>query len=332
MVGTLAAHADDAKKAEKPDVSIVPARASGNVFGDAESAFRYRVGANRAIKGRVTWRLASGTATIKAGEVPLAVGPDAPADIAIKIPIPPLKDGVILPTKLSLFIIEEKQTKASATFEQDVWIFPKSAFADRTEWLKKLKITLYDPKGATEKLFTAEKIPFELARGLNDIGDLKEGILIVGEGIALDDEKGLGVALKKAAESGLTVLCLAPASGELPIPGLASAEDFEELTFRKDIVRKLDKRLDADGWPPDGKAIASTLTVKKGDDSAVGEVAAGAGGWPWVEARSGKGRWAVCGLAIVAKWDAGPTPRFLFARMLEYMTDTKMEPPKENDR
>lgn len=328
----VAGRADDAKKAEKPDVGIVPVRAPGNVFGDGESAFRYRVEAGRAIKGRVTWRLASGTATIKAGEVALAAGPDAPADIAIKIPVPPVKDGVVLPTKLTVSVIEEKQIKASATLERDVWIFPPSAFADRTEWLKKLKITLYDPKGATEKLFTAEKIPFGEVRGVADIEAIKEGLLIVGEGIALDGEKGLGIALKKAASSGLTVLCLAPASGELAIPGLGSAVDLEELTFRKDIVRKLDKRLDADGWPPDGQAIASTLTVKKGDDSAVGEVAAGPGGWPWVEARSGTGRWAVCGYAIVAKWEAGPTPRYFFARMLEYLTDSKMEPPKENDR
>ena len=225
-------------------------------------------------------------------------------------------------------------TKPSATIGRDVWIFPRSAFADRTAWLKKLKITLYDPKGATAKLFEAEKIPFDEARETDAVEALTDGVLIVGEGLALDEEKGLVAAMKKAAAAGATVLCLAPSSGEIAIPGVDSSDGLEELTFRKGIVRKLDKRLDPDCWLPDGKAIASTLTLKKGDDSAVGEIKLGPGGWPRAEARSasGKGCWAFCGLAIVAKWEAGPTPRFLFARMLEYLTESKIEPKQENGR
>jgi len=325
---------DGAKGDEKPDVSIVSAGAPGNVFGDAVSAFPLRVEALNGIKGRLTWRLAAGTATIKAGEAAIEAGPNAPGEITIKIAVPPVKDGVVLAAKLSISVFEAGKAKPTATHERDIWIFPQSPFADRTEWLKKLKITLYDPKGPTAKLFAAEKIPFEEARDADAVEALKEGVLIVGEGLALDDEKGLVAAMKKAAAAGATVLCLAPLSGEIAIPGVGPADGLEELTFRKGIVRKLDKRLDADGWLPDGKAIASTLTLKKGDDSAVGEIKLGSGGWPWAETQSvsGKGRWAFCGLAIVAKWEAGPTPRFLFARMLEHLTESKIEPQKETDR
>ncbi len=331
----LLAYGSGAKGDEKPAVSVAPLRAPGNAFGDEESAFAFRIEAVQPIKGRVAWRLAAGTATIKAGEVDFAAGPGAPADITVKIAVPPVKDGVVLATKLTLSVIEGGQTKATATTERDVWLFPRSAFADRIEWLKKLKITLYDPKGATAKLFAAEKIPFEEVRELDAVEALKEGVLIVGEGVAFHDEKGLAATLPKLAAAGLTVLCLAPAGGEVVIPGIGGPRgELEELSFKRDIVRPLDKRLDADGWLPDGKAVASTLTVKKGDDSALGEVAAGAGGWTWVEASygAGKGRWAVCGLAIVAKWEAGPTPRFLFVRLLEHLTDTKTEPKKETER
>jgi len=309
---------------------IVAVAAPGNAFGDAVTPFAFRVEAQNAVKGRLTWRLATGTATIKSGEAELAAGANA-----IKIAIPPVKDGVVLAAKLTLAAIETGKAKPTATLERDVWIFPQSPFADRGEWLKKLKISLFDPKGATAKLFDAEKIPFEEVRDVDAVAALKGGLLIVGEGVAFGDEKGLAAALHKHAAGGGTVLCLAPASGELAIPGIGSTPgELEDLTFTRGIVRKLDQRLDADGWLPDGKAIASTLTVKKGDDSAVGEIAPGPGGWTWAEANygSGKGRWAICGLAIVAKWEAGPTPRFLFARMLEYLTDPTVDPKKENGR
>ena len=88
-----------------------------------------------------------------------------------------------------------------------------------------------------------------------DVGVLKEGGVIVVEGVSFKDEKGLGETLVKLASGGLSVLILAPSAGEVAIPGIGGpAGGLEELTFRRDIVRTLDKRLDSDGWPPDGKA------------------------------------------------------------------------------
>jgi len=161
---------------------------------------------------------------------------------------------------------------------------------------------------------------------------LKNGILIVGEGVSFKEELGLAAVLNKLAMSGVFVLCLAPAGGEVVIPGLAGpAGGQTDLAFRREPVRFLDKRLDPDGWPANGKTVASTVAVKVIDDGVGGEVSRGPGGWPWVEARyaPGKGRWAVCGLALIAGWNDGPTPRFLFARMLDYLTET--EPKNKGD-
>ena len=251
---------------------------------------------------------------------------DAPTEIAVKVALPPVKAGVVFHTKLTVAVVEADQKKPTATFEQDVWIFPHDPFADRSEWLKKLKITLFDSKGDTAKVFTAAKIPFEETKSVDTLAEVKDGVVIVGEGISFKDEKGLAAALQKLATGGVVVLILAPAGGEVLIPGLGGpAVGFEALTFRREIVRKLDKRLDPDGWLPDGKSVSNSLIVKMGEDAVGGEVVQGPGGWPWVEVRHapGNGRWAFCGLAVIAKWDAGPTPRFLFAKMLEYLTESE---------
>src|SRR5262249_17729682 len=91
---------------KKSAVTITPTRAWGNVFGDQEIEFKFRVDAVKAVKGKVVWRLAAGTATIKGGEVDLAANPNGPAEIAIKLPVPPVKDGIIFHTRLTLSALE----------------------------------------------------------------------------------------------------------------------------------------------------------------------------------------------------------------------------------
>jgi hypothetical protein len=84
--------------------------------------------------------------------------------------------------------------------------------------------------------------------------------------------------------------------------------------------------------------VASTLALKAEDGAVVAEVGSGADGWPWLEAEypTRTGRLIVCGFALFGKaWDAGPTPRYLLARLLEVTTpktDDRDPQQKEKDR
>jgi hypothetical protein len=318
---------------EKPDATVAATKTRGNVFSGVENDFQFKVEAAKAVKGRAVWRVAAGAATVKTGEVAIDAAPGAPATVPVKFAVAEFDKPAILPTKLTVTVYADGQAKPVATYEQDLWVFPKDAFADKSEWLKKLKINLYDPtaKGATTKVLEAAKIPFEQLRSVEAVEGVTEGTVVIGEGVSFKEEKGLAAALQKLAAGGRAVLILAPSEGEVIVPGLGGPAGLEDLTFRREIVRKLDKRLDPDGWPPDGKAVASSIKIKSGDDGVTGEVTAGPGGWPWVEAKYGKGRWAVCGLGVIAKWDDGPTPRFFFARLLEYLTDSETEQPKKEN-
>ncbi len=177
--------------------------------------------------------------------------------------------------------------------------------------------------GATKKTLAAAKVPFEQIDNAAALPELKEGLLLIGEGVSFKEERDLAEALDGLTARGLVVLCLAPTDGEIAIPGISdSGSGLGELTFRRDIVRRLDKRLAPEGWPAYGMA-ASSIVIKMGDSGVVGEVTKGAGGWPWLEARSaaGSGRFALGQHPIIATWETGPTSRFLLAKLLEHLTE-----------
>jgi hypothetical protein len=148
--------------------------------------------------------------------------------------------------------------------------------------------------------------------------------VIVGEGISFKDELELMPALVRAAQRGVRVLVLAPAAGNFLLPGSDGEAAADHLVLRRqDVIRKLDKKLDAVAWPPEGKIVASALTVKADEGKVVAEVVPAGKGWPWlaIEFPEKNGRLAVCGFPLIGAWEASPTPRYLLSAILDHLTD-----------
>jgi hypothetical protein len=284
-------------------------------------AFTGRVGPG--FKGRLVWTLAeaAGGRVLPGGRGEAAVA-DAQGMVTakIKLDFPALKPGIVLKARLTVSLVDDAGG-AAATHEKTIWIFHPNPFAGRTRVLRDLKITLYDPDpaGKTAAALKRLDVPFEEEKHLVEaVTGRKLSVVVVGEGVSFRDEPGLAEALVRLARGGATVICLAPSAGAVPIPGAEQDHGEEVSFFRRDVIRRLDKRLDVASWGG-GKITASTLALKAVEGSVVGEVTAGSGGWPWlqVDYPRTKGRLIVCGFAVVARWQASPTPRYLFARMIE---------------
>ena len=56
-----------------------------------------------------------------------------------------------------------------------VWIFPRDPFADRSEWLKGLKITLFDPEGKTADVLEKAHVPFKFTKNTSASGRTARG-------------------------------------------------------------------------------------------------------------------------------------------------------------
>jgi hypothetical protein len=252
------------------------------------------------------------------GEAPL---PEGGKPVKVMLRTPPLNPGVIQEATLTVHLVADGN-EPSARYEKKIWIFPPDPFANRAKWLAERRIKLYDPepKAKTSALFKEAKIPFEEVPRLAGLEGVQDGVIIVGEGASLQEEPDLLPALVRAATRGARVLCLAPAAGSFVVPGSEGEAAPGTMTLaRPDIVRKLDKRLDAVAWPPTGNSVSRSFALKAEEGKVVAEVNPGVKGWSWlaVDLPDKKGRLVVSGFAIVGSWEAGPTPRYLFARILE---------------
>jgi hypothetical protein len=139
--------------------------------------------------------------------------------------------------------------------------------------------------------------------------------------LSLADHPRLFASLTPAAGRGVPVLCLAPADGRFPWPGDDDPAP-ERLSLRRaDAIVELDRRLDARTWLPDGKSAPRGVLVAAHGGHAVGEVCGSERAWPWFEVRYARAPLLVCGFDVIRRWDDGPTPRFLLARVFDYLTE-----------
>ena len=253
-----------------------------------------------------------------------------PGQAEIRFQAPDVKPGTTLRTRLRVSLIPADAKNPDANRHKTIWVFPEDPFFDRKEWLKDLKISLFDPEKTTAAALEKLDVPFDPMPSVAAAGTLMQGLLLIGEGVSFKDYPDLAMTLTRLAEAGRPVVCLAPVAGAFPLPA-ASVTGPRLFQWKKQgVIRELDNRLDATAWPPRGIVVAHSFKLTAENDIVVADVAAGADGWAWLEAEyPSHGRLVICGFGLLGKpWDAGPTPRYLFARMLEHIT---RKPSKTGD-
>ena len=315
--------------AQQPGASqiIVPIETWTNVFAakqvgstnDVDLHLRVKAPANA--KSRIFWSLAIDNAVVQRQEIELAARAES---ARITLRIPHVREGLVAHGKLVVALSADGQAVPTATSTKKLHIYPYQPFYQRTQWLKDLRITLYDPRARTASCLRKLDVPFTEIREAAALADIKSGLVVIGEGVSFEDERDLPPTLQKLAAQGLPVLCLAPSHGAVPMPpaGNGPSAPASVMFAGAGIIHRLDKKLDAGGWAGDGPTISASLALKSEDGAVVADVADGTGGWPWLELRyPGTGRLVLCGFSFVKHWEAGPTPRFLLARILESLVE-----------
>lgn len=299
-------------------------------FGGTEAVLHVALPADQAAAGsRLAWELTVEQRAVGRGEQALLSTATGQAASDLRLQLPPVKEGLIMPVTLSLTALPAAGGGTpAAALSRTLWLFPTDPFAGRQAALRAQRLRLFDPSGAARKVLAAAGVPLETVQNPDALDGQVPGTLLVGPGVSLLSQRGLWPVLVGLAARGHRVLWLSPAGGTAALPGMGAETDLPaplRVSLRgNDVIADLDKRLDAAAWPPEGSPVCARLRVKAERGRVLGEFGPGPDGWPWVALDfAGQGRLVVCGFAVIERWEAGPAPRFLLARILEWLVATK---------
>ncbi len=314
------------------EVTIRPLERHTNEFGGREITRSFRVESDKPFAGRFVWSLSAQERTLARGEQEIRIAA-AMGEVTVKFRVNELRDEVVLPVMLTVAVVVDQAEVAQK--QLPLWLFPDDPIGPRGEWLRSLDITLFDPEENTAKQFDDAKLPYRSVGNVAALDDpAQRGMLIVGEGVSLREHRSLAETAVRAAASGRRVLLLAPADGSLTVPGTAGDGLPDggipgELRFaRQHIITELDKRLDAQAWAGANNSVPSSkLLIESYRNRVEATVSDEVRAWPWLEVRfpESDGVLVVCGFRLIEYWNAGPTPRFLFVRLLEFLSPPATE-------
>lgn len=326
-----------AQESESSTPIVQPLEDWACVFADQKSILRYScVNPSPSIE-MVDWKLSVGQRILLRGQVQAKLKSIDDGGGAVEIAVEPnnLKPAAAIATTLTLtFHTDDGKTQV---IERPFIIFPSDPFANLLPEIRSLNLQLFDPLGATAKVFNASGIPFTLRRTLASIDDVKDGTLLIGEGLNWKEQKAVPMAVERALQRGLTVLCLAPTGGEITLASKSTDAIFppEMYLAGEDVVRKFDRHLDTRTWLGGASAI-SKFSLEFKDRQLWAVVSELPLSWPCVEMHGmvGKsdrpnGTLILCGFGIVKHWQAGPVPRYLLSGIFQKLSKAEYSQAQE---
>lgn len=286
--------------------------AVGNVFAGREQVI-VRLAQELQADEAVWFRIVKDHRTLASGTV--RVGADG--TLTLPVALPEMKSGVALALSLVLRAGSEQGRPLCA--DETIWALAEQPFAADHNPAAPRTLWLYDPEGQTETAFRSIALTFETTKRPEALGALTNAIVVVGEGLSLESERGLWEMLMTSVARGNRVLLLAPAEGRLfpPAAWLQLSAGSADKLLRAPPRGGAAYKLDLKRWPPNG-AVRVRFQLAGFRDQAVFEVhpETGSEAVTWTDATSG-GSFAACGLNVISCWETVPAARWLLVEMLK---------------
>lgn len=196
--------------------TVTVAEGWGNLEAGTNAGFHVVIQSTAATRGNLQWSVTVGPQPVVRREIEVTVEAGRPAVVPIQFTVPPLKDDVAVRAALTVSFQPQDADpdKAVSAIVKTLWFFAANPFAGHAASLKDKKIVLFDPDGKTQELFEQVGIPFTLIPRLDAASNIKEGLLIIGEGLSLRDFRTLTDVCLVTADRGVSVLCMALREGQ----------------------------------------------------------------------------------------------------------------------
>lgn len=269
----------------------------------------------------LSWKLISKGRTLSSGQQSIRFNDKKTVNTALPLRTPIIKPGLNLEALLVIEANEEVPTSKKVRYESKLIIYGPDLLLENRHFYRQLNIQLFDPIGKTSKLFDKLKIPYQ-ARSKSQLINLTEkGLVVVGAGIDLDQQRGLIKALIEHASNGQRVLILQPITGDFPISDLSTNTGIQvsTMSFMNDsVVGSFAKDYD---WITDTSIKNQGLSILNHRQTVLARIAKyNKNNWDWLHIKfdQSRGQLMICMLPFDRYIDFGPVPQIIFSRLLAY--------------
>lgn len=295
-----------------------------NVFAGKRTTLECQVSALAATEATLFWSVSVERGIIARGQRALNLVPGKSEDVSIEVDFPEVRPGLVVPGALVMEVRAKGGQRTESVLA--LHVFSPDVTANRQQLVKSFEITLFDPAQKTGAALKSSQIPYQLTDGPKGSGT---GLMIYGEGIEPSRQAPCWQAAMEAAASGRKVILLASSGSSLNLTGLLTTSDVGPSSVslqRSDVIRELDKRLDAKAWQEPGRLVASSLHWSVKGSTPQMDLRDDSEGWPWLDVRyPNGGRLVWTGMGVTESWEATPAARYLFVKLLEEVMVEKPE-------
>jgi len=269
----------------------------------------------------IGWKLNSKGRTLSSGQQTVRFNRGDAVTVTLLLRTPALKPGIKLEAQLIIKATNEAYPDQNAHNKFKLVIYGPDLLLENKHFYQQLNVQLFDPIGTTSKILDKLKIPYDVLSKSQLINSTKKGLIIVGAGVALDQQRGLINTLLKDAGNGRRVLILQPVSGDFPISDLATETNVRpsEIAFKDDsIVQSFAKGYDWNVNAAMKKQGISLINYRQVVLAQIGKF--NNNSWDWLQInfdRSG-GKIIICMLPFERYIDYGPIPQVIFSRLLAH--------------
>lgn len=293
----------------------------GAIFAGELVPYEITLKAEPNLNALLSWKLITKGRTVSKGQQLVRFDRRKTKTTTLALQTPPLKQGISLESKLIIEVQNTKNIQQKTVLESKVMIYGPDIFLADQQFYKQLNIQLFDPVGKTIKAFNDLKIPYK-ALSKSQLMNLNEkGLIVVGMGVALDQQRGLISTLFEFAREGKDVLILQPSSGAIALSDLSTGPDIPVpslLLARDSIVTSF-----ATGYKwvtNDATKTHGMVLQNKRQEIRAEIVEYQQGSWDWLQlgfSQSG-GELIVCTLPIIGNTDGKPVMQIIVGRLLSY--------------
>ncbi|WP_157465816.1 hypothetical protein [Colwellia sp. TT2012] len=232
---------------------------------------------------------------------------------------PPVKSGVKVNAQLIIDAVYSSDSTINKHYEFDLDIYGASIFVPKQKMYQQLNIQLFDPVGQTSNIFNKLKIPYSTLSRSKLINFSDKGLIVIGDGVDINQHRGLPTILIELAHKGHQLLILQPASVTLPLSELASGLGASppNISFSNESV--ISNYIQDYQWDNEIRINRIILNSNRQEVSAQ-VIESKHGGWDWfhLNYNQSQGKLIICMLPFIDQLDRDPIKQIIFGQLLNY--------------